>query len=81
MPGYESSVWLGLLGPSGMSKEKVSQLEAEIAQIAKSPQLLATWNKMGVIPVGNTSIEFAEKIRSDADKWGKLIRESGIKPE
>ncbi|MES2415440.1 MAG: tripartite tricarboxylate transporter substrate binding protein [Pseudomonadota bacterium] len=81
LPGYESSVWLGLLAPAGMSKEKVAQLETEIAQIVRSPQLQGSWNKMGVVPIGNTSAEFREKIRIDAEKWGKLIRETGIKAD
>lgn len=81
LPGYESSVWLGLLAPAGMSKDMLNQLQAQVAEIVRSPHLQANWSKLGVIPVGNTQEEFKEKIREDTNKWGKLIRDAAIKPE
>lgn len=79
--GYESSVWLGLLAPAGMSKQKIDELYSAVSLVVNSPQQNSTWEKLGVLPVGSTPAAFASKIEADSLKWGKLINDAGIKPD
>ena len=80
VPGYEAATWYGLLAPAGTPKAIVGRLHAEIVKILATDtrQLLMA---QGFEPVGNTPAEFAAYIRSEITKWGKVIRDAGIKPE
>ena len=80
VPGYEAATWYGLLAPAGTPKAIVGRLHAEIVKILATDtrqQLVA----QGFEPVGNTPAEFAAYIKSEITKWGKVIRDAGIKPE
>lgn len=81
LPGYESSVWLGLLGPRGLPQDKIAKIQSDVAAVVKAPGTQAMWAKLGVTPMATSPAEFGAKIQSDANKWGALIRSAGIKPE
>ena len=69
-----------MLAPAGTPKAIVGRLHAEIVKILATDtrqQLVA----QGFEPVGNTPAEFAAYIKSEITKWGKVIRDAGIKPE
>ena len=79
VPGYEMAVWYGAFGPKGMSPELQKRLNAEINRIMVLPVVKEKMEAIGVEPVNETPEQFAATLRSDADKWGKLVRELGIK--
>ena len=79
VPGYEMAVWYGAFGPKGMSPELQKRLNAEINRIMVLPDVKEKMEAIGVEPVNETPEQFAATLRSDADKWGKLVRELGIK--
>ena len=81
VPGYEMAVWYGAFGPKGMPPEIARRLNAEINAIMMSPDVKAKMEAIGVEPVNETPERFAEVMRTDAEKWGRLVRELGIKPE
>jgi tripartite-type tricarboxylate transporter receptor subunit TctC len=81
LPGYELGVWYGVFGPANMSKELVTKLNTEINKALSTPEVRASMGAIGVEIVHGTAHEFATVLRSDADRYGKIIRELGIKNE
>ena len=81
IPGYEMAVWYGAFGPKGMPPEIQKRLNAEINAIMMSPEVKAKMEAIGVEPVNETPERFAAVLRADAEKWGRLVKELGIKSE
>jgi tripartite-type tricarboxylate transporter receptor subunit TctC len=79
VPGYAMDGWYGIAVPAQTPDQIVARLEREISGIIKDPQVNRTLVERGFDPVGATSADFAKVIRADHDKYGKLIRERGIK--
>jgi tripartite-type tricarboxylate transporter receptor subunit TctC len=79
--GFDVPTWFGLVAPAGMPKELVTQLQRIVADGLKAPAVRERFVKIGAEPVGNTPEEFARYIREETARWGKLIKERGIKPE
>jgi tripartite-type tricarboxylate transporter receptor subunit TctC len=79
VPGYEMDGWYGIAAPAGTPDEVAARLEREIVAIIKDPAITQTLIERGFDPVGSPAAAFAKTIKSDFDKYGKLIRERGIK--
>jgi tripartite-type tricarboxylate transporter receptor subunit TctC len=79
VPGYSADVWHGLLAPAGTPPAIVERLSAETAKALKLEDVRRRLVDIGVEPVGSTPKEFADKIRLDLDKWGRVIRAANIK--
>jgi len=79
VPGYEMAVWYGAFGPAGMPRELQNRLNAEINRAMMLPDVKARMEAIGVEPVNETPERFAAILRADSEKWGKLVRELGIK--
>ena len=79
VPGYEMAVWYGCFGPPGMPSELQHRLNTQINRIMMLPDVKAKMEAIGVEPVNETPERFAQILRADAEKWGKLVRELGIK--
>jgi len=77
--GYESSTWYGVLGPKGTPRPIVIKLHDEIVAILKQPQVNDHLLAEGAEPVGGTPEQFGALIKSEIEKWGKVIRAAGIK--
>jgi tripartite-type tricarboxylate transporter receptor subunit TctC len=81
LPGYAVDPWLGLFMPAKVPPEIVNKVNAEVKRILGSPELRARLGAQGIELVTNSPAEFARFIREDNAKWGKLIKEAGIKGE
>ena len=79
--GFESSTSYGLLAPAGTPRPIINKLHDELVKIIKSPESVTRLAGVGAIPIANTPEEFAEANRKDVAKWGKVIRENGIKAD
>ena len=79
VPGYETAVWWGFLGPAGMAPDLVTKLNSDIVATLKDPTVIATLNKLGATPVGNSAQEFEAYMRAEAAKWGPILKEADIK--
>jgi tripartite-type tricarboxylate transporter receptor subunit TctC len=79
LPDYQAVGWLGLLAPAGTPKEVVDKLNAQILKVQQSPEMLAWLANQGVQPYYTSPDEFGAVIQADMEKWGKVIRENGIK--
>ncbi len=74
VPGFEASTWYGTLAPAGTPAAVVAKLQADIAAVLLAPDVKKQILDMGFHSVAGTSAEFAEVIRNDLARWGKLIR-------
>jgi tripartite-type tricarboxylate transporter receptor subunit TctC len=80
-PGMEMTTWYGVFAPAGTPKEVVAKLYAEIAAALKSPDVQKRILGLAGEPGALTSAEFAELNRVDYERYGKLIRDAGVKLE
>jgi len=81
LPGYELGVWYGLFGPANMPKDLVERLNAAANAAMADPAVKTRMDSLGVEIVKATPAQFATVLKSDADRYGKIIRELGIKGE
>ncbi len=81
LPGYEAVQWYGVLAPAHTPKDIIARLHGEIARILHLPDVKARFLADGADPVGNTPEEFARYIRAETEKWARVAREAGIRPE
>ncbi len=81
VPGFDVSVWFGLVAPVGTPKAVVSQLNAEINRILKLREVVDLFHRQGVEPLGGTPDSFAMFLRDQTAKWAKVVKESGAKAE
>jgi tripartite-type tricarboxylate transporter receptor subunit TctC len=81
VPGYETQAWYGLVAPAGVPKDVLNRLNTEIVAAINQPDVKKQWTDIGLVPVGNSPEQFAEYIRSETDKYAKLIKANNIKAE
>jgi tripartite-type tricarboxylate transporter receptor subunit TctC len=79
VPGYEVSIWQSVVAPAGTPKEIISKLNAEIGRILALPDVKEKLATAGIEPAHNTPEQMAAYARDESAKWGKLIREKGLK--
>ena len=79
LAGYESSQWYGLLAPAGTPPEALDLLNARAAKIMRSADMKARMTSDGLVPIGSSRGEFAAHIRTEIDKWAKVISASGAR--
>jgi tripartite-type tricarboxylate transporter receptor subunit TctC len=81
VPGYDTAVWWGLLGPSNMPADVTAKIAKDTAEAMKSPAIKDRLTKLGATSIGSSPQDFAKLIQSDYDKWGPIIKAAGIKAE
>ena len=81
LPGYDASTWGGILAPAGTPKEVVAKLNGAMNAVLRQDDVRARLMGAGVEIQGGTPSEFAEVIKTEIDKWGRIVREAGIQPE
>ena len=79
LPGYEVSAWVGLLAPAGTPQEVVQKWHQQIARVLQIPEVRERQISQGLEPVGSTPEYFAEFIKTEMTKWGKVVKQAGIK--
>ena len=81
VPGYDTEVWWGVLGPAGMAPDLVAKISRDFVDALNSPAVKERLGKLGATSIGSTPQAFDAKIRADYDKWGPIIKAAGIKAE
>src|SRR6478609_3092916 len=81
VPGYEVTVWFGIVGPASMKPEIVQKLNAELNAIFAMDDVKRRFVDQGVEPVGGTPAQFADHIRAEIQKWAKVVKDANIQPE
>ena len=80
-PGLESDQLIGLLAPAGTPRALISRLHAESVKVIGTPEARKKLSDLGFVVVGSTPDEFAKQIASQSAKWGKVVKDAGIKAE
>jgi tripartite-type tricarboxylate transporter receptor subunit TctC len=81
VPGFDVSVWFGVVAPAGTPQPVVAKLNAEINGILKLPEIRQAFNSQGVEPAGGTPAEFFSHLAAQTTKWTKVVKDSGAKAE
>jgi tripartite-type tricarboxylate transporter receptor subunit TctC len=81
VPGYESTIWLGIMAPAGTPKAIVDKLNAEINKAISRPDVKEAWDKQGAVALVMTPAEFDAYLRKDIEKWAQVVKVSGAKAE
>ena len=79
VPGYEATIWLGIMAPAGTPKEIVDKLNAEIGKALARPAIREAWARQGAVPMTMTPAAFGAFLQRDIDKWAKVVQVSGAK--
>ena len=79
--GYESLQWYGLLAPAATPKEIIARLNREAVAVLRTPELGARLANDGTEIVAGTPEEFGAYLRAETEKWAKVVKAAGIKPE
>jgi tripartite-type tricarboxylate transporter receptor subunit TctC len=81
VPGYDTEVWWGLLGPAGMPADLVAKLSHDFVAALNTDSVKERLAKLGASPIGSSPQQFDAKIRADYEKWGPIIKAAGMKAE
>lgn len=81
LPGFEASTWFGIIAPAATPLEIVSRLHTTLVKTISEKEVTQRLLSQGMEPVLNTPEQFAERIRQDLPRWGKLLKAAGIKAE
>ena len=81
VPGYEVVGWHGMFAAAGTPREIVLRLHAEVGKVLRLPEVREHLAALGAEPVGSTPQEFGAFVRAENARWGRIIREKGIRSE
>jgi len=79
LPGYVFDSWMGLLGPAGMPKQTVAELNGAVAKLLKDPVILERLDKQGVVPQAMSADAFGALLREDYVKMGRVVKAAGAR--
>ncbi|MDP9605964.1 UNVERIFIED_ORG: tripartite-type tricarboxylate transporter receptor subunit TctC [Variovorax paradoxus] len=80
-PGFEVNSWVGLLAPAGTPRPVVDRLQAEVRKIVADPAFAARLQEQGLTGIAGTPEQFAAVLRTEQDKWARLVRERQLSLE
>ena len=81
VPGYESTIWLGLMAPKATPPAIVARLNAEMTKITTSAEVVKAWRAQGAAPMTMNVAEFTRYLNDDIAKWARIVKISGARPE
>jgi tripartite-type tricarboxylate transporter receptor subunit TctC len=79
VPGYEATIWLGVMAPKNTPKAIVDKLNEAISQIVGQAEIKQTWSKQGAVPMVMNSAQFDKYLNEDIAKWAHVIKSANIK--
>jgi tripartite-type tricarboxylate transporter receptor subunit TctC len=79
VPGYEATIWLGLMAPAGTPRPVLEKINAEVLKVLSAPEVKENWGKQGAVPMAMSLSEFERFLREDIQKWSKLVKDTGMK--
>jgi tripartite-type tricarboxylate transporter receptor subunit TctC len=74
VPGYEATIWLGLMAPAGTPKPIIDKLNAAVNAMVKRPDIVKLWTEQGAVPMSMTPEEFDRFLRGDIAKWADVVK-------
>jgi tripartite-type tricarboxylate transporter receptor subunit TctC len=79
--GYETTIWLGIMAPTGTPRAVTERLNAEISKVVNRADVKKTWGDQGAVPMSMTIAEFEKYLHADIAKWAKVVQISGAKAD
>jgi tripartite-type tricarboxylate transporter receptor subunit TctC len=79
VPGYEATIWLGVMAPRATPKAVVDRLNDAISKIASQPDVRQAWGKQGATPLVMNPAAFEKYVQDDVAKWARVIKSANIK--
>jgi tripartite-type tricarboxylate transporter receptor subunit TctC len=79
--GYEATIWLGLMAPTGTPKTIIDKLNAAVNEVVSRPDIVKLWNDQGAVPMSMTPEEFDKYLRGDIVKWAEVVKTFADKPQ
>jgi tripartite-type tricarboxylate transporter receptor subunit TctC len=74
VPGYEATIWLGIMAPAGTPQPIVDRLNVAINNAIKRPDVVELWARQGAVPMSMTPTEFGQFLRGDITKWANVVK-------
>jgi tripartite-type tricarboxylate transporter receptor subunit TctC len=81
VPGYEATIWLGLMAPTGTPKPIIDKLNNAVNALVKRPDVVKLWSDQGAVPMSMTPAEFDKYLRGDIVKWAEVVKRFPDKPQ
>jgi tripartite-type tricarboxylate transporter receptor subunit TctC len=81
LPGFDVSSWYGLLAPAATPAPIVNRIHAEVVKALAAPDMVARFEALGTVPVGNTPDAFRKDIAADLARWGEVVKAAQISAE
>ena len=81
VPGYEATIWLGLMAPAATPQPIIDLLNAEVLKIMERADVKEAWAKQGAVPMPMRPSDFEKYLRADIEKWAQVVKVSGAKAE
>jgi tripartite-type tricarboxylate transporter receptor subunit TctC len=81
LPGFETATWYGLLAPAATPQEIVTKLNQAVNTAVKNPEVNKRLAQLGADPVIESPQYFANYLKTEIDRWAKVVKASGAKPE
>jgi tripartite-type tricarboxylate transporter receptor subunit TctC len=79
VPGYETTIWLGIMAPKGTPQAIVDKLNAEIEKVVNRDEVKKIWAEQGAVPMTMTPAEFGKFLDKDIEKWANVVKTANIK--
>jgi tripartite-type tricarboxylate transporter receptor subunit TctC len=79
VPGYEATIWLGVMAPKGTPATVIAYLNTAINKVINLPAVKEVWLKQGAVPLVKTPAEFDAFLHKDIEKWANVVKVSGAK--
>jgi len=74
VPGYEATIWLGLMAPTGTPKPIIDKLNAAVNEAVKRGDIVKLWTEQGAVPMSMTPEQFDKFLRGDIVKWAEVVK-------
>src|SRR5438309_7836596 len=81
VPGYEATIWLGLMTPAGTPKPIIDKLNAAVNAAVKRPDIVKLWTQQGAVPMSMSPEEFDKFLRGDIVKWAEVVKKFDKPPQ
>ena len=81
LKGFDQGTWFGVLAPVATPKDIVARLNTEIVKIVNSPDFRKRMDEIGAVPIGNSQAQMASQIKTDTERFARLVKEAKITVE
>jgi tripartite-type tricarboxylate transporter receptor subunit TctC len=81
VPGYEATIWLGLMAPAATPKPVIDKLNAAVNDAVKRPDIVKLWTEQGAVAMSMTPEAFDKYLRGDIVKWANVVKQFADKPQ